>query len=95
MNEPKKHYPNSGTINPNERKESQSHSDENGSVHITCPKCGKESEFWISGWYKTGFMSLSFREKLPRPGGDRRPQRPAATAAAEAPRAEKDDDVPF
>ena len=103
MSYEKKHYVNSGSIGVNQRKEIDNHPDRSGSVNITCPKCQRESQFWISGWLKEGndgskFMSLSFKEKVPKGqqrDPDPKPSKPYTPGPIDPPRAKDEDDVPF
>jgi len=102
MSEPKKHYPNSGRIEANDKKERDNQPDETGRIQITCPKCQRESQFFINGWYKSGFMSLSFKELVPRQGApardlDPRPSKPYTPGPIDPPRRKEEDDqsIPF
>jgi hypothetical protein len=61
--------PNTGALFENNRKEQDSHPDQNGSCEFECPHCGGTWASWISGWFKESkkdgkqFLSLSFRPK--------------------------------
>lgn len=96
-------YPNSGAIFPNNRQRPGTKDpDRNGVVDITCPKCNRESSYWISGWLKEGkkgkFMSLAFKVKDADPGAYQPPNttRPAPKPATDsAPPEDDSDGVPF
>lgn len=69
--------PNTGALFENNRKEQDSHPDQNGSCEFECPHCGGTWSSWISGWFKESkkdgkpFLSLSFRPKDQQNGGGR------------------------
>ncbi len=89
-------YPNSGTLNKNDRKETEKHADYRGQCEID------GVGYWIDAWIKPSkdggkFMSLSFKSKEARA-----PQPVADDARTEARFREAvkqtfaiDDDVPF
>lgn len=73
---------NRGTLFKNEKKESDSHADYNGSINI------EGEEYWLNAWIKTSksgskFMSLSVKQKQAR-----------ATKPASRPSSD-DSDLPF
>lgn len=89
---------NSGSMFPNDRKESANHPDAKGSCMID------GVEYWISGWNKKtqegkNWRSLAFTRKDAKPqreeSGYRKPSQDAAKARQLARPPERDDDIPF
>ena len=88
---------NTGSMFPNDRKESANHPDAKGSAMIN------GVEYWISGWNKKTqegkqWRSLSFTPKNPEEKPFKRPSHDAAKARQLAPKGgfeDMDSDVPF
>jgi hypothetical protein len=89
---------NTGALFKNERRETDSHPNAQGSATITCPHCGAEGKHWLSAWTNTiqqgdkagdRYQKLSFKAQDNQPGAaaprDRQPPPPAP----------EDDDIPF
>lgn len=85
--------PNRGVLFKNDRKEKETHADDQGSAEIQCPHCQHTSEFYVDSWNndKNGkkYQSLRFKVK-----GERRsePARPASRPYSK-PVAPKDPDL--
>jgi len=83
---------NTGSLFPNDRKETDNHPDYKGQALID------GTEYWLSAWKKTAqngnaYLSFSFKAKDAR--GDRDARLDNDVARAPLPAANLDDDVPF
>jgi hypothetical protein len=62
-------YKNTGSLSRNDTKQMPNHPDLRGNAKLCCPNCQAETDYWVSGWYKTSrndgrqFISLGLRDK--------------------------------
>jgi hypothetical protein len=94
---------NRGSIWKNEKKETDKHPDFTGSQNVCCPKCGEQTDYWLSAWRrkegaspKAPALSLSVKPKDGKPMDAQSGQgRTQSGQGRPSLKEEMSDDIPF